>query len=145
MKPSEIRAELLEQHRQVRELMAATRQIARRARAGDDVRAELQDAVRRLSDRVDVHNLREEELLRDLIPAIDARGSVRAAVMTAEHVKEHHRFRTALSGLPSVSVETAGVGILALLALMGDHMEREEAAFLGENVLRDEAFQGSGQ
>jgi hypothetical protein len=138
MKPSEIRAELLEQHRQIRDLMSSTRDVAVRARSGDECGEELQASVRRLAERVRTHNDREEELLQDIIPVVDAWGPVRSAVMTAEHIKEHHRFHTALLSLPSTAAETAGVGVIALLALMGDHMEREEAAFLGEDVLSDE-------
>jgi len=118
--------------------MATTRDIALRAREGDGVSRELQASVICLADRVRMHNLREEELLKDVIPTIDAWGRVRAAIMTAEHIKEHGRLYTALLGIPATSAETAGVDVVALIALMLDHMDREEAAFLNEEVLSDD-------
>lgn len=138
MRPSEIRAELLEEHRQLRELIAATREIAVQARSGSACGEELRARVNELADRMQTHNLREQRLLRDIIPAVDAWGPVRSAIMTAEHIKEHTRLHTALLTLPSTSAEIAGVGIIALLALLRDHMDREEAAFLTEDVLRDD-------
>jgi hypothetical protein len=105
--------------------MSSTRDVAVRARSGDECGEELQASVRRLAERVRTHNDREEELLQDIIPVVDAWGPVRSAVMTVEHLKEHHRFHTALLSLPSTAAETAGVGVIALLALMGNHMERE--------------------
>jgi hypothetical protein len=138
MKPSEIRAELLDQHRQIRELMGATRDVALRARAGDGGSQDLLASVLRLADRVRAHNLLEEELLRDLTLRVDARGPARAATVAAEHIKEHGRFQTALLGIPRTSLETAAVGVVALVALMREHMDKEEAAFLGEHVLADD-------
>jgi hypothetical protein len=138
MKLSDIRRELLEQHRQIRESMATTRDIALRVREGDGENRELQASIIRLADRVRTHNLREEELLGNIIPTIDAWGPVRAAIMTAEHIKEHGRLYTALLGIPATSAETAAVDVVALIAVMLDHMDREEAAFLNEGVLSDD-------
>jgi hemerythrin HHE cation binding domain-containing protein len=138
MKLSDIRTELLEQHRQIRESMATTRDIALRVREGDGENRELHASLIRLADRVRRHNLREEELLGNIIPTIDAWGPVRAAIMTAEHIKEHGRLYTALLGIPATSGETAAVGIVELIALMLDHMDREEATFLNEEVLSDD-------
>jgi hypothetical protein len=138
MKPSEIRTELLEQHRAIRTLMVETKAIAVRWRAGEGDGDELRQSVLRLADRIRTHNLREEELLRDLIPNADAWGPARAAMMADEHVREHARLHTALLGLPSTSAEMAGAGIVALMALLRDHMDREEVVFLCEDVLRDD-------
>jgi hypothetical protein len=137
--PGAVRAQLLEQHRQIRELMVTTKEVAVRARSGETDREELRATVASLADCVRAHNRREEELLLDFILTVDAWGPVRAAIMTAEHVKEHNRFDAALLGLRSASAENAGVGVIALIALLRDHMEREEAAFLGDDVLRDDA------
>jgi hypothetical protein len=138
MKPSEIRAELLQQHREIRAMMEATRAIAVRWRAGDGGGDELQASVVCLADRVRTHNLREEELLGDVIPDADAWGPARATVMADEHVKEHGRLYTALLGLPCTSAEMAGAGVVALIALLREHMDREEAVFLCEDVLHDD-------
>jgi hypothetical protein len=58
--------------------------------------------------------------------------------MTAEHLEEHNRLRTALSALRTASPELAGQGLVALVDCIRDHMDREEAAFLGAEVLRDD-------
>lgn len=138
MKPSEIRAELLEQHRAIRTMMAATKVIAVRWRAGEGDGDELRESVFRLADRIRTHNLREEELLRDVIPHADAWGPARAEMMADEHIREHARLHTALLGMPFTTAEMAGAGIVALLALLREHMAREEAVFLCEDVLRDD-------
>lgn len=138
MKPSQILAELLAQHAQIRGVMATTRAIAARARSGEAVGDELRASLTLLADAVHAHNLREEELLRGLIPLLDFRGPSRAAIMSDEHILEHNRLHTALHGLSSAPLELAGVGVVSLLALMLEHMEREEAVLLREDVLFDE-------
>jgi hypothetical protein len=137
VKPSEIGTELRDQHHAIRAAMAETREVAVRARAGSAAADELHASLRHLAEMVHAHNLREEELLRNVIPALDAWGPARAAVMTDEHIGEHTRLYTALLTIPHTPAETAGVGVLALIALMAEHMDREESAFLGA-VLRDD-------
>jgi hypothetical protein len=138
VKPSEIGTELRDQHRAIRAAMAETREVAVRARAGSAAAGELRASLQHLAEMVQAHNLREEELLRDVIPAIDAWGPARAAVMTDEHIGEHTRLYTALLTIPHTPAETAGVGVVALIALMAEHMDREENAFLSDVLLRDE-------
>lgn len=58
--------------------------------------------------------------------------------MTEEHEREHERLDTALLDVPRTPIEFAAAGIVALVALIRQHMDREEAAFLGEDVLRDD-------
>ena len=138
MKPSEIRGELLQQHAQIRVMMDVTLTIAKGTRVGAPDGGDLQGCLVRLADAVRTHNLREEALLRDLIPSVDAWGPARAAIMIAEHMKEHERLHAALLGVPCTPVEFAAAGIVALVELIREHLDREEAAFLGEDVLRDD-------
>jgi hemerythrin-like domain-containing protein len=137
MKPSEIRAELLEQHAALRELLAAMSRLASRAQAGEALREELFRSLVRLAERVHDHNAREEELLQNLVTT-DAWGAARAQMMTTEHRREHGRFATAIAGALRTDTETAGFGIVALVALVEQHMDREESVFLNEQVLRDD-------
>jgi Hemerythrin HHE cation binding domain len=138
MKPSEIRNELLHQHAQIRIMIDVTLTIAEGARVGAPGRGDLQGCVVRLADALRTHNQREEALLRDLIPSIDAWGPARAAIMTEEHKREHDRLDAAMLGVPCTPVEFAAAGIVALVELIRQHMDREEAVFLGEDVLRDD-------
>jgi hypothetical protein len=138
MKPSDIRGELLQQHAQIRIIMEVMRTIAKGVRVGMAGRSDLQGCLVRLSDALRTHNRREDALLRDLIPSIDAWGPARASIMAEEHEREHARLDAALSGIPYTSVQFAAAGIVALVDLIRQHMDREEASFLGEDVLRDD-------
>ena len=138
MKPSEIRGELLHQHAQIRIMMEVTLTIAKGAGLGAPGRGDLHGCIVRLAEALRAHNQREEALLRDVIPSVDAWGPARAAIMTEEHKREHDRLDVALLGIPCAPVELAAAGIVALVGLIRQHMDREEAAFLGEDVLRDD-------
>jgi len=139
MKPSEIRAELLEQHARLRDLMDATQAIAAGLRSGARTAADdLRLSLARLADALRTHNLREETLLRDILPSVDAWGPVRAAIMTEEHRAEHARLYTALPEIQCTAFELGGTGIVPLIERIRAHMDREEALFLGEDVLCDD-------
>lgn len=138
MMPSEIRAELLRQHAEIRALMERTRTIAERASKGAPVDDDLRASLVQLADALRRHNLQEEALLGDIIPAVDAWGAARAEIMTEEHVREHAGLYAALLGTPCTPIEFAGAAIDSLLGAMAVHMAREEEAFLGEDVLRDD-------
>jgi hemerythrin-like domain-containing protein len=135
MTPSQICAELLEQHAEVRRMVDGVRMCADRTRDGASVVQDLPSAIRLLADAVRRHNQREEHLLRDLIPTVDAWGQMRAEIMTDEHVLEHNLLHRALLGTPS---ELAGPNMSQLLDRLIQHMAREEEAFLNERVLRDD-------
>jgi Hemerythrin HHE cation binding domain len=138
MKPSEIRGDLLREHAQIRVMLDVTLTFAEVSRVDAPGCDDLREHLVRLTDAMRAHNLREEALLGDLIPAIDAWGPARAAIMFEEHVQEHERLYAALLGIPCTPAEFAAAGVAALVGLIGEHMDREEAAFLGEDVLRDD-------
>jgi hypothetical protein len=137
MKLSDIRRELLEQHHQIRTLMAGTRLVAEHVLSGAGTREALRGSLIGLANAVRAHNVREEDVLRDVIPSLDAWGPARAAMMTDEHAKEHTRLHAALLDMRSRE-DTSADSVLALVALMRDHMDREEAVFLREDLLRDD-------
>ena len=137
MKPSEIRRELLRQHAEIRVIMDVTLTITNGVRAGTG-RGDVHASLIRLADAFSTHNSREEALLRELIPSVDAWGPVRAEIMIEEHVQEHARIRAALLGIPFMPIEFAVAGIVALIELIRQHMDREEATFLGDDVLHDD-------
>jgi predicted metal-dependent phosphoesterase TrpH len=138
MKPSEIRRELLEQHATIRTMTEVAQTIAKRLRAGVPPEGDLQDCVARLAEAMRAHNAREEELLRELVQDFDAWGKDRITMMDREHMQAHRRLDEAIRGIPEVRTAVAAVGVIALAHLIREHMDREEAAFLNEDVLCDE-------
>jgi len=128
MNPGAIRRELLDQHAELRQRMQSARLAATSGST-----AELQTALARVADYATMHNVHEEELLRDVFPTLEAWGMIRAEVMVDEHVSEHRELQEALGA--TVDRVTA----LAALDRLESHIEREEHVFLGEDVLPDEA------
>ncbi|HXX67970.1 MAG TPA: hemerythrin domain-containing protein [Polyangiaceae bacterium] len=141
MNIEEIRTELLGQHadlrRMIEEVQRSVRQIQQAQNAELD--RELPARVQALARALREHNLREEELLGNILPTIDAWGSVRKEIMEEQHA-EHEQFTAALVasetwGDPARGRET----LMATLARVLEHMEREEKAFLNETLLRDDS------
>lgn len=134
MKPSEIRAELLGQHAELRANIKAIRASLAAGRTDDE---EARNRLVRLVDAVRMHNRREEELMRDVFPTLDAWGPIRSQVMQEEHVLEHQELFASLLGVSTSDSKTAPAAIAVLDKLVA-HMDREEKVFLGEDVLSDE-------
>jgi hypothetical protein len=137
MKPSEIRRELLAQHEQIRRMTEVTQTIAEGAQKGAS-EGDLTKCLARLDQAVRAHNAREEELLRDLVRTADAWGDARLAVMDEEHMRAHARLEAAVRGVPTLSRGLGGVGVVAMVRLLREHMDREEAVFLNAEVLNDD-------
>ncbi len=129
MKPSEIRRDLLAEHARLRTAM----QNARNAGARD-----LHDALVEVADFLREHNLREEELMRQVFPTLDAWAPIRADVMMEEHVDEEREMVDVLTDA-SATTDVA-VAAAKLFDRILEHMTREEEVFLGEDVLSDDAF-----
>jgi hypothetical protein len=135
---TDIREELLAQHESLRSLGAKIREVAGRpptARA----RGELAVLLHELGDGIDAHNAREEYLLGEVLPTLDAWGAVRLARMDTHHRQEHRQIADevcAAAGLGDFSA--AARRALPVIDSLLEHMRREEAEFLGPNVLRDD-------
>jgi len=131
MKPSEIRRELLDQHAEIHRRLEAARF------AGPDA---LHGALVRLADYLRVHNLREEELMTDIFPQLDAWGMIRAEVMVGEHLEEHRElWEAVLDTSETTDATVAASRTRELCERIHEHMLREEKVFLNEEVLADEA------
>lgn len=133
---TEIRAILLKEHAELRLLALALEQAFRMTESERTV-----EAPRRLRAFVDAlvaHNAREEELLGEILPNIDAWGEFRALRMDDVHRQTHHELNRALLAFakedPSDSAEIAR----ALVQRVLEHMDEEEEAFLNDHVLRDD-------
>jgi hypothetical protein len=138
MNASEIRSVLLREHAQIRIMLDVTLSFAEASHVDAPGCDDLREHLIRLTDAIRTHNLREEALLREVIPTVDAWGLARAAIMFEEHIQEHERLYAALLGVPLTPAEFAAAGVVALVDLIHGHIDREEAAFLNEDVLRDD-------
>lgn len=139
MKPSDIRAELLAQHDDLRERIRVTRGVAERCLTGEDAREELGLLLTRLTDAVRAHNSREEQLMSNVFPDLDAWGPTRHQIMSEEHVVEHDKLVTALIDTNRhTDPRSAARVALELFDHMTVHIEHEEKVFLGTDVLADD-------
>ncbi len=137
---TEILRELLGQHASLRRLAAEVHELAAGPPSPETCRR-LPELLRLLSDEVAVHVVREEELLGDVLPTIDAWGPVRAAKMSAEHREEHRRLGEAVRAAAEHEEFGAAIGAaLPAIELLFDHMRAEEAEHLNSDVLRDDVI-----
>ncbi len=138
MTPSEIRDELLAQHARLRSLMDEVRHVAERAARGEPVGGELREGVSRVAEVLREHNQREEDLLRAIIPTVDAWGPARAEIMDETHQREHDDLHQALLGVGERPHAFAGAGVRALFDRILEHLAREEKIFLAEELLKED-------
>lgn len=105
------------------------------------MRGELRACLDRLSLLLRAHNGREEELLREILSTVDAWGPARAEIMGEQHVAEHAELSAILGDAKATSdTAIADGGLVLALDRLLEHMVREEKAFLGEDVLRDDSI-----
>ena len=143
MKPSEIRAELLGQHAEIRGHLLGLQQTLERWRTDPGVAQEIQTVLTRLLALVRRHNLREEELLRDILPTVDAWGPARAGVMIEQHNREHDELYAALVDTGTFGADDAPsvqVQLPRLIERFMEHMAHEEKIILAEDILCDDAI-----
>jgi hypothetical protein len=130
MKPSEIRRELLEQHAEIHRRLE-------RAKLAEP--ADLHQELARVAEYLRMHNLREEELMTEVIPILDAWGMIRAEVMVGEHLEEHRDLWEAmLEANATLEPTSARAKVSELFERIHQHMLREEKVFLNEDVLADD-------
>jgi Hemerythrin HHE cation binding domain len=133
----EIRTELLSHHADLRHQVDAMRQAVEAVSRGDSSHAELRSRTDDLAAALRAHNDREEELLGEVLPTLDAWGAVRREIMTEQHASEHGELADALEGLGSLFERTARDSLLATLDRVLEHMAREEKFILNDPFLRD--------
>jgi hypothetical protein len=138
MKPTQVRAELLRQHAELRVLIANVRGIAERACNGAGARDELHAAVIRLAGALVRHNLFEEEWLRTLDSKVDGQTRADIDVLLEAHVREHEELHAVVAGIPLMPVKFAGVDVAVVLNGVLEHMADEEASLLSEEVRHDD-------
>jgi hemerythrin len=138
MTPSEIRAGLLGEHAMLRGLMAETYRAIESARGGEGSVAGVRQRLRRLVTALRDHNEREEALLREILPRVDAWGPARAEIMMEGHEDEHAELLAALVVTIATDDASGADSVERELLRVEAHMKREEELLLSEEVLRDD-------
>jgi hypothetical protein len=139
MKLTEIRAEVLRQHAQLRTMITDLRLVAKQASDGAPLQEELRAGLVGLAGAVLQHNILEEKWLEDTGTDVDASSPARANGLSEEHANEHEELYAALVGIGHTPIEFAGAGVAVLLDGILEHMAREEKAFLGDEVVPSQA------
>jgi hypothetical protein len=137
MKLTDIRADVLQQHAQIRTMIEDLRRVAEQASAGAPLQEELQAALTGLAGALLQHNILEEKWLEEMASDAGASSPVPAKALSEEHANEHEELYAALVGIPHTPIEFAGSGVMLLLESILQHMAREEAALLGDDVVRE--------
>ncbi|MDZ7779437.1 MAG: hemerythrin domain-containing protein [Gemmatimonadota bacterium] len=137
---TEIRKELMDQHASLKLLAAKVRELAERP-SGADARDQLSGLLHELGDGIDAHNAREEHLLGEVLPTLDAWGSERLTRMDNHHREEHREIAEQIRAAGELPEFPAAVNaaLPAIEKLMA-HMREEEKEFLGRDLLRDDVI-----
>jgi hypothetical protein len=130
MQPTAVRAELLQQHADLRRMIADVETMAEQASKGAALGDRLQAAVKRLADALEQHNSFEEQWLRTLDAKIDGPTRAELDVLLDAHEREHEELHAAVLGIPQTPVKFAGVDVRVLLKGLLEHMAREEVSLL---------------
>jgi iron-sulfur cluster repair protein YtfE (RIC family) len=141
MKPTEVRARVLEQHAALREALSGIEGVASAGLAGEArFGSELRARVNRLVEQVEAHLSMEEEVLLPVLREIDAWGPVRAERLIEEHEAQRaglERLRALEQGDNQAEFTRA---VLAMIwTLLGD-MRQEEHDILKDELLRDDVI-----
>jgi hypothetical protein len=137
---TQIRQELMDQHAGLKLLAAKVRDMVDHP-SGADSRDQLSGLLQELGDGIDAHNDREEHLLGEVLPTLDAWGPERLARMDEHHRAEHREIAErvrAAAELPEFRA-ALNAALPAIDALMA-HMREEEKEFLGKDLLRDDVI-----
>ena len=133
MTPDEIRTELLAQHQDLRTRIRQVRDARRQDRPDQPYGFRVREVIAGLVNALQAHNRREEELLADLLPTVDAWGPVRKELMGDQHRAEHMALCGAFATLTLMSDSAAAASLLhTCLDCILEHMDLEEKTFLDE-------------
>jgi hypothetical protein len=136
MMPDEMRAELLAQHQDLRKKIQQIRNSRRPDRPHEPFTFQVRELIAQLLEALTEHNRREEALLGDFLPTVDAWGSVRKELMAEQHQAEHLALCGAFATVTLMSDSGVAAGLLdTTLDCIVEHMEREEKTFLDDIAL----------
>ena len=135
---AEMRTVLLRQHDLLRVKIQLARQLVARWGDGEELGEPLRECMQSLKDELIAHNEYEETALGQILPKVDAWGSVRRDVMVQEHMDEHRHLCSGLIDALSAPRDEGARAIAALLQSLTDHIRHEEELFLAADVLTDD-------
>ena len=141
MKPSEVRARVLDEHVQIRAMLVEVESNAGRALSGDaHAREQLRPMALELYSRLHAHMCMEDSLLYPAICDADAWGHVRGARMREEHARQ----RAQLSQLASVEWRATIAELVEAVQKFAkdvrEDMCNEENELLNPELLRDDVI-----
>jgi iron-sulfur cluster repair protein YtfE (RIC family) len=141
LKPSEVRARVLDEHVQIRAMLAEVESLAGLTVAGDAYcAAQLRAKTIELYSRLYAHMAMEDALLFPAIRDADAWGHERSAQMMEEHARQ----RAVLSQLADMEwrAETAELvgAVQSVVKDLREDMCREERELLNPDLLRDDVI-----
>ncbi|MEW5743516.1 MAG: hemerythrin domain-containing protein [Myxococcota bacterium] len=133
MRLRDLRKQLLEQHAEIRRLVAQVEGALDERLSAAELTARL-DA---LKAAVVAHNQVEAHALEPILEHIDAWGPDRVKALVGEHRAEHEDVLTHLGA----GTAADGGRLKALLAELVAHLAQEEKTLLTEKLLRDDVIQ----
>ena len=141
LKPSEVRARVLDEHGQIRAILAELESLARRALDGDAHNgARLRTKAIELYSTLDAHMSLEDALLYPAICDADAWGHMRGEQMKEDHVRQ----RAVLFQLAEFEFRGDTVALVEavrwLATYIRDDMCSEERELLNPDLLRDDVI-----
>jgi iron-sulfur cluster repair protein YtfE (RIC family) len=137
MTPSQVRAELLGEHFELRRLIEQAQAML--GEGSSPARIDLRAAVDRLADALLQHSQHEEAALRVILAAVQGRAHP-DAVMDEHHVAEHARLVAVLhAAVDDSDASAVRTRVVAALDELESHMAEEEEMLLGEDLLGDGA------
>jgi hemerythrin len=136
MTPSQVRAELLGEHYELRRQIEEALAMLEPASASVDA---LRAAIEKLATTLAAHAKHEQEATRVILERIGERARERNAVMDDAHVAAHARLVTKVKEA-GVSDDAAArsARVKEVLAELESHMVEEEAVLLAEDLFEEE-------
>jgi iron-sulfur cluster repair protein YtfE (RIC family) len=141
MKPSEVRARVLDEHVQIRTMLWEVESLAGRALNGDArCRAQLRAKTLELYSRLHAHMCMEDSLLYPAICDADAWGHVRGARMREDHMRQRAELSLLVNVKWSADIAELVRAIQRLANDVREDMCKEEEELLSPELLRDDVI-----
>jgi hypothetical protein len=140
MKPSEVRAQVLSGHSQLRRLLEETDRLASSELDKPGSAETLRVRIAEFAATFIQHLEFEEAVLRPVLASIDAWGQVRAERMDLDHAEQRGRIfeLKRQAGDPAYTTPGLARRMRQLAVDLREDMEWEEREMLHENLLRDD-------
>jgi len=139
LRPSEVRARILAEHRVIRGLAQTIVQLAGQVLEGDEqADAPLRERSREMYQTLLRHIELEDTILAPIIRDVDSFGPVRAGQMQTEHERQRKELHDALAALDDSSAMGLAATTRELVKALLIDMGHEERALLHEDLLRDD-------